>query len=127
MQQPEMTLEKQRKMILRCIADLEDNSHLAFNNQDVQHFYALETASERFKEFVREHITIPQIKAAIEDIPAIEEQPESGLGGRAGIFGAMYSIFAGKEESRPNATTIKTAHVMIAHYQEMKRFVREME
>ncbi len=126
MQKQELTEVKQRKMILRCIAEIEDLSKKAFKEEFVEDFYELENSSQLLKEFARDHVTIVGMQKLIASVPCIREQivPREDRG----ISSVIADMFRSRPKDRiPNAHTIHVGHDIYRAYMKIKREILELE
>ena len=96
MEQDRAELEKQQRMMLRTIGDIQKMAYKALKSNLNADFELLERANQDFKQYVKDHVQAPEIRDYIHRIPAIEygnSEPS--------IFRVLsmpfFSLFAGQE------------------------------
>jgi hypothetical protein len=117
-------IEKQQKMLLRGIADIQMHLKRAFQSGLKQDFKTAEDSNRDFKNYVRDHVTAPEIVAYIAEIPSI---PVGAT--EPGLFRIMFmpfvSLISG-QSLRARGKTLSKAHEVKGKYGNLEVLVKMM-
>ncbi len=124
MEQDRAELEKQQRMMLRTIGDIQKMAYKALKSNLNADFELLERANHDFKQYVKDHVLAPEIRDYIHRIPAIEYGSSE-----PSIFRVMtmpvVSLFSGRE-GRASSKTIRQGGEVKAHYSNLEILVKMM-
>jgi hypothetical protein len=125
MQNPELTIEKQQRLLRRSIASIKVQAERALSSGLTADFINVETASRELKEFVRTSVTAPEIIAYTRQIKKIRH--ESAEPGLMRIFTMnIFSLFSG-DSVRAKGWTINDTRDVIAQYSNLEILVEMMD
>jgi hypothetical protein len=117
-------LEKQQRMMLRTIGDIQKMAYNALKSNRNADFELFERASRDFKQYVKDHVQAPEIRDYIHRIPAIEYGDSE-----PSIFRVLtmpfLSLFSGSEDLASSAT-IRQGGEVKAHYSNLEILVKMM-
>ena len=124
MQNPEMDIQKQQRMLLRGIANIRSLAQKALASGLIADFIPLENSNRDFKAYVATHVTAPEILAYTARIPSIDPGEEPGLGRI--MFMSFFSAMFGRHD-RARRSTIREANEVMAMYGNLELLVGMMD
>ncbi|MEY3443043.1 MAG: hypothetical protein RLZZ519_1324 [Bacteroidota bacterium] len=124
MEQDRAELEKQQRMMLRTIGDIQKMGYKALNSSMNADFELLERANQDFKQYVKDHVQAPEIRDYIHRIPSIQYGPSEPSILRVMTM-PFLSLFSGRE-GRADSLTIRQGGEVKAHYMNLEILVKLM-
>lgn len=124
MEQGEFDLEKQQRMLLRAIGEIQRLTHKALSSGQNTDFENLERANEDFKQFVWKHIQAPEILDYIVRIPTIRYAKSEPSIFKVMVMPAWW-LFSGRQ-TRASQRVINQAHEVKGHYSNLEFLVGMM-
>ena len=120
-----MDIERQQRLMLRGIANIQVLASRALGSRLNTDFEALEKSNSEFKDFVRKNVLAPEILDYIQRIPTIVYgASEPGLVGI--MFMPTWSLFFGNH-GKASGRTIRQGQEVKDHYTNLEILVGMME
>lgn len=125
MERTAMDPEKQQRLLLRGISEIQLQLKRALESGLKQDFLNAETLSREFKEFFHVSVTAPEIRTYIQEIPSMPVTSGEPSLLRL-MFTPMVSLFSG-QTLRASRAMVSKAHEAKAKYGNLEILVRMME